>query len=222
MKRPRPDERWSIAREPARPRAMSRSILIATAFLSFVASSPAAAAPRQSAAGGSRWSRLPCPERRRKGRGDNAERARIFRRRLLALRPARIRQAQDTVTFDYEVKLLTGVVVDSSYTAGQPLTGKAGDFVPGFSEALELMRPGDEWIVWVPPQLGYGQKNMGPIPGNSVLRFRLALHKIAPRIDPVPPPRSAGILLFRKNGESRCCWSNPEAHSGETRERAPG
>jgi FKBP-type peptidyl-prolyl cis-trans isomerase len=52
--------------------------------------------------------------------------------------------------------------------------------VPGFTEALELMRPGDEWIVWVPPQLGYGDKDSGPIPANSVLRFRLALHSIAP------------------------------------------
>ena len=88
--------------------------------------------------------------------------------------------AQDTVTFDYEVKLLTGQVIDSSYTTGEPLTGKTGDFVPGFTEALELMRPGDEWIVWVPPQLGYGAKDVGPIPGNSVLRFKLALHRIAP------------------------------------------
>jgi len=89
-------------------------------------------------------------------------------------------KAQDTVTFDYEVKLLNGQVVDSSYTAGQPLTGTAGDFVPGFSEALELMRPGDEWIVWVPPQLGYGDKDSGPIPANSVLRFKLVLHKVTP------------------------------------------
>ena len=88
--------------------------------------------------------------------------------------------AQDTVTFDYEVKLLTGQVIDSSYATGEPLTGKTGDFVPGFTEALELMRPGDEWIVWVPPQLGYGAKDVGPIPGNSVLRFKLALHNIAP------------------------------------------
>jgi FKBP-type peptidyl-prolyl cis-trans isomerase len=52
--------------------------------------------------------------------------------------------------------------------------------VPGFTEALELMRPGDEWIVWVPPQLGYGAKDVGPIPGNSVLRFKLALHRVVP------------------------------------------
>ena len=88
--------------------------------------------------------------------------------------------AEDTVTFDYEVKLLNGEVIDSSYANGAPLTGRAGDFVPGFTEALKLMRPGDEWIVWVPPQLGYGDKDVGPIPGNSVLRFKLALHKVAP------------------------------------------
>ena len=88
--------------------------------------------------------------------------------------------AQDTATFDYEVKLLNGQVIDSSYQRGEPLTGKVGDFVPGFTEALELMRPGDEWVVWVPPQLGYGASDSGPIPGNSVLRFRLALHSVTP------------------------------------------
>jgi FKBP-type peptidyl-prolyl cis-trans isomerase len=88
--------------------------------------------------------------------------------------------AQDTATFDYEVRLLTGEVIDSSYANGEPLTGRVGNFVPGFSEALELMRPGDEWIVWVPPQLGYGDKDVGPIPGGSVLRFKLALHKVTP------------------------------------------
>ena len=87
---------------------------------------------------------------------------------------------QDTVSLDYELKLLSGEVIDSSYARGEPLTGPAGEFVPGFTEALELMRPGDEWIVWIPPQLGYGAEDKGPIPGNSVLRFRLALHSIAP------------------------------------------
>jgi peptidylprolyl isomerase/FKBP-type peptidyl-prolyl cis-trans isomerase FklB len=86
----------------------------------------------------------------------------------------------DSATFDYEVKLLTGEVIDSSYANGEPLTGAVGNFVPGFSEALELMRPGDEWIVWVPPQLGYGDKDVGPIPGGSVLRFKLALQKVTP------------------------------------------
>ncbi len=84
----------------------------------------------------------------------------------------------DTVTFDYEGKLTTGVTFDSSYERGTPLSGKVEDFVPGFTEALKLMRPGDEWIVWIPPELGYGDRASGAIPPNSVLRFRLALRSV--------------------------------------------
>lgn len=86
----------------------------------------------------------------------------------------------DTVTFDYEGKLVTGAMFDSSYERGTPLTGAVDAFVPGFTEALRMMRPGDEWVVWIPPALGYGDRASGPIPANSVLRFRLALHSITP------------------------------------------
>ena len=88
---------------------------------------------------------------------------------------------EDTVSFDYEGKLLTGETFDSSYTEGHPLVGQVNKFVPGFSEALQLMRPGDEWIVWIPPELGYGAKQVGPIPPNSVLRFKLVLHSVTPK-----------------------------------------
>jgi FKBP-type peptidyl-prolyl cis-trans isomerase len=88
--------------------------------------------------------------------------------------------AGDTVTFDYEGKLTTGETFDSSFERGTPLTGPIDGFVPGFTEALKLMRPGDEWIVWVPPALGYGDQASGPIPANSVLRFRLILRSIGP------------------------------------------
>ena len=88
---------------------------------------------------------------------------------------------EDTVSFDYEGKLITGETFDSSYTEGHPLVGQVNKFVPGFSEALQLMRPGDEWIVWVPPQLGYGSQDSGPIPANSVLRFKLVLHSVTPK-----------------------------------------
>ena len=87
---------------------------------------------------------------------------------------------RDTVVFDYEGKLVTGETFDSSYARGQPLSGRIGDFVPGFTEALSLMRPGDEWIVWIPPELGYGSAATGTIPPNSVLRFRMELRSVAP------------------------------------------
>lgn len=86
----------------------------------------------------------------------------------------------DTVTFDYEGKLLDGTVFDSSFARGQPTTGQVGQFVPGFNETLKLMRPGDEWVVWISPSLGYGERTIGPIPANSTLRFRMALRSIAP------------------------------------------
>jgi FKBP-type peptidyl-prolyl cis-trans isomerase len=92
----------------------------------------------------------------------------------------------DTVKFDYEGKLTTGETFDSSFARGEPLVGGVDKFVPGFTEALKLMRPGDEWIVWIPPQLGYGARATGPIPANSVLRFRMALHAIVPA--PVAKP----------------------------------
>lgn len=86
----------------------------------------------------------------------------------------------DTVVFDYEGKLTTGETFDSSYERGEPLSGGVSDFVPGFTEALLLMRPGDDWIVWLPPELGYGDRESGTIPANSVLRFRMALRSVAP------------------------------------------
>ncbi|WP_293940892.1 FKBP-type peptidyl-prolyl cis-trans isomerase [Sphingomonas sp.] len=86
--------------------------------------------------------------------------------------------AGDGVNFDYEGKLLTGETFDSSFERHESLSGAVGNFVPGFNEALMLMRPGDEWIVWIPPELGYGAQESGPIPANSVLRFRMVLNSV--------------------------------------------
>ncbi|MES2903745.1 MAG: FKBP-type peptidyl-prolyl cis-trans isomerase [Pseudomonadota bacterium] len=86
--------------------------------------------------------------------------------------------AGEQVTFDYEGKLTTGETFDSSFERGEPLSGDVDAFVPGFGEALKLMKPGDEWIVWIPPALGYGDRAAGTIPPNSVLRFRLALRTV--------------------------------------------
>ena len=86
----------------------------------------------------------------------------------------------DRVTFDYEGTLTTGETFDSSFDRGEPLTGEVDRFVPGFTEALKLMRPGDEWVVWIPPALGYGDRASDAIPAGSVLRFRLVLRAVEP------------------------------------------
>lgn len=86
----------------------------------------------------------------------------------------------DEVKVHYEGKLLDGTIFDSSYQRGVPAVMTVRDLVPGWVEALQLMRPGDQWLLYVPPALGYGEKGAGPIPPNSVLVFKLELIAVAP------------------------------------------
>jgi peptidylprolyl isomerase/FKBP-type peptidyl-prolyl cis-trans isomerase FklB len=81
----------------------------------------------------------------------------------------------DEVKVNYEGKLVSGVVFDSSFQRGEPADFPLDGLVQGWTEALQLMRPGDEWILYVPPSLGYGGEDKGPIPANSVLIFRIQL-----------------------------------------------
>lgn len=83
--------------------------------------------------------------------------------------------ANDTATVNYEGKLLSGEVFDSSYTRNKPATFEVGGVIPGWTEALELMRPGDEWMLYIPPKLAYGFEQKGPIPPGSVLIFKVEL-----------------------------------------------
>ena len=88
----------------------------------------------------------------------------------------------DDVKVHYEGKLLDGRVFDSSYREGVPAVFTVGGLVEGWNEALQLMRPGDEVILWVPPALGYGEEGMPPdIPGNSVLEFRMEMLDVLPK-----------------------------------------
>ncbi len=81
----------------------------------------------------------------------------------------------DLVKVNYEGSLLTGEVFDSSYKTGKPVTFRLENLIKGWIEALQFMRPGDEWVIYVPPSLGYGAQQSGPIPPNSVLVFKLEL-----------------------------------------------
>ena len=82
---------------------------------------------------------------------------------------------QDEVKVNYEGSLLSGEVFDSSFKRGEPYTTQLEGIIDGWIEVLQLMRPGDEWIVWIPPKLGYGDQAGGPIPPNSVLKFRIQM-----------------------------------------------
>ena len=78
----------------------------------------------------------------------------------------------DEVKVNYEGKLVNGTVFDSSFQRGEPADLPLQGLIPGWVEALQLMRPGDEWMLYVPANLGYGAESPDPIPPNSVLIFR--------------------------------------------------
>ena len=81
-----------------------------------------------------------------------------------------------TVTVHYEGSLPNGDVFDSSFERGEPASFNLGQVVPGFTESITHMRPGDEIIATFPPELGYGAAGRPPvIPPSSPLQFRIQL-----------------------------------------------
>lgn len=100
-----------------------------------------------------------------------------------------------TVLVHYEGRLADGTVFDSSFERGQPAEFPLNQVIPGFSEAIRLMRPGDELIAYIPPEIGYGARAQGEdIPANSALRFRIQLVAFAGADGVIvpPPPRAPG------------------------------
>jgi len=87
--------------------------------------------------------------------------------------------SNDLVRVDYEGTLTDGTVFDSSYRRGAPAVFPLDGVVPGWAEALQHMHVGDEWFVYLPPKLGYGEAGERGIPPNSVLVFRLKLLDLA-------------------------------------------
>jgi peptidylprolyl isomerase/FKBP-type peptidyl-prolyl cis-trans isomerase FklB len=81
----------------------------------------------------------------------------------------------DEMKVNYEGKLLNGMVFDSSFARGEPADLPLDGLVPAWMQALPLMRPGDEWTLYVPPALGYGEHGAVGIPPNSLLIFRVQL-----------------------------------------------
>ena len=86
----------------------------------------------------------------------------------------------DEVKVNYEGKLVDGTVFDSSYERGQPAAMPLKNLVKAWQEALQQMRPGDVWMLYVPPELGYGAEGQGPIPGGAVLIFKIELIDFLP------------------------------------------
>jgi len=79
------------------------------------------------------------------------------------------------VTVHYTGTLMNGEVFDSSVERGEPAQFPVNGVIAGWTEALQLMKPGANWILYIPPQLGYGEYGTRGIEPNAVLIFDVQL-----------------------------------------------
>jgi FKBP-type peptidyl-prolyl cis-trans isomerase FklB len=87
------------------------------------------------------------------------------------------------VTVNYRGTLIDGTEFDSSYKRGQPASFPVNGVIKGWTEALQLMKVGSKYQLWIPSSLAYGERSVSPEIGpNATLIFEVEL------LDAKPPP----------------------------------
>lgn len=82
------------------------------------------------------------------------------------------------VEVHYEGSLIDGSVFDSSYKRGQAATFRPNQVIKGWKEALTMMPEGSVWNLYIPAELGYGERAQQNIPANSTLIFKVEIIKV--------------------------------------------
>ena len=82
------------------------------------------------------------------------------------------------VKVHYAGTLLDGTEFDSSYKKNEPAVFSVGGVIKGWTEALEMMKPGAKWQLTIPSELAYGSRGRPGIPGNSVLKFQVEVLEV--------------------------------------------
>lgn len=87
--------------------------------------------------------------------------------------------AQDQIKVHYTGRLIDGTVFDSSVERGEPATFGVTQVIPGWVEALQLMKAGSKWRLHIPSQLAYGPQGAGGVIGpNATLIFDVELLEV--------------------------------------------
>src|SRR5881227_2005999 len=103
-------------------------------------------------------------------------------------------KATDTVTVNYRGTLINGTEFDSSYKRGQPATFPVNGVIKGWTEALQLMKQGSKYQLFIPSNLAYGERAVSPdLSANSTLIFEVELldAKPAPTPGAAAAPKAA-------------------------------
>jgi FKBP-type peptidyl-prolyl cis-trans isomerase FklB len=101
-------------------------------------------------------------------------------------------KATDTVTVNYRGTLVNGTEFDSSYKRGQPATFPVNGVIKGWTEALQLMKVGSKYQLFIPSNLAYGERAVSPdLSANSTLIFEVELLDAKPAPAPAAPGAAA-------------------------------
>jgi len=85
---------------------------------------------------------------------------------------------EDKIKFHYHGTLIDGTVFDSSIDRNQPIEYPLKKLIKGWQEAIPMMPVGSEWMLYIPPDLAYGERDLGDIGPNSTLIFKIQLLEI--------------------------------------------
>ena len=98
--------------------------------------------------------------------------------KILTKGTGEIPQATDKVKVHYEGHLIDGTEFDSSYKRDKPTTFPANEVIKGWTEALTMMPVGSKWMLYIPQELAYGDREQNKIPPFSTLIFTVELLEI--------------------------------------------
>ena len=103
---------------------------------------------------------------------------------------------EDTVTVNYRGTLLDGTEFDSSHKRGQPARFRVNGVIPGWTEALTMMKPGAKWQLFIPSNLAYAERGNQNIAPDATLLFDVELLSIEAPPPPAPPaaPLTSDII----------------------------
>jgi FKBP-type peptidyl-prolyl cis-trans isomerase len=118
-------------------------------------------------------------------------------------------KATDTVTVNYKGTLMDGTTFDSSYDRGQPATFVLNQVIPGWTEGVQLMKPGAKYKFYIPSGLAYGEQAPPQIGPNAPLIFEVELLSIGQPEQPAKPGAPAGAASGQAQGEQKPAQKPP-------------